>query len=169
MGRPLANLLDSAGIKVVAISTSRGGLYNPRGLDVDRLIRLADEAGSQVVEIYREAEFVDVRRSSNYLLIYSVLVRVGIAFTPGMQRAFRHESSALVQTIRNVTEAERALFERGVLCLPDFVTNCGGVLGGTMEFASVSREKITAFIDRHIGERIAWLVKGGKGEVRFAP
>jgi len=55
-------------------------------------------------------------------------------------------------------EAERILFERGVLCLPDFVTNCGGVLGGTMEFASVSPERIAAFIERHIGARITRLL-----------
>ena len=55
-------------------------------------------------------------------------------------------------------EAEQELFQRGVLCLPDFVTNSGGVLGGTMEFASVSRERITTFIGCHIGARIAWLL-----------
>jgi glutamate dehydrogenase (NAD(P)+) len=61
-------------------------------------------------------------------------------------------------------EAENALIERGVLCLPDFVTNCGGVLGGTMEFASVSREKITTFINHHIGVRIAWLLNEAKSK-----
>jgi len=61
-------------------------------------------------------------------------------------------------------DAEHTLFERGVLCLPDFVTNCGGVLGGTMEFASVSRERIATFIDRHIGARIAWLLNEAKSK-----
>jgi hypothetical protein len=33
-----------------------------------------------------------------------------------------------------------------------------------MEFASVSSEKITTFIDRHIGTRIAWLIKEAKAK-----
>ena len=59
VGRPLASLLARSGIRVVAISTSRGALYNPRGLDVDRLLLLAEEAGSRVVEVYPEAEWID--------------------------------------------------------------------------------------------------------------
>jgi hypothetical protein len=42
--------------------------------------------------------------------------------------------------------------------MPYFMTNCGGTLGGTMEFASVSRRKIEEFIDVHIGGSIAWLL-----------
>jgi hypothetical protein len=33
-----------------------------------------------------------------------------------------------------------------------------------MEFASVSREKITAFIDRYIGKRISWLLNETKAK-----
>src|SRR4030042_1440280 len=40
------------------------------------------------------------------------------------------------------------------MCLPYFVTNSGGVLGGTMEFASVNKKKIEEFIDLHIGSRL---------------
>jgi hypothetical protein len=32
-------------------------------------------------------------------------------------------------------KGEAALARRGILAVPDFVANCGGVLGGTMEFA----------------------------------
>jgi len=56
-------------------------------------------------------------------------------------------------------EAEQILFARGVLCLPYMVTNCGGALGGTMEFASVRPERIASFIDLNIGARLAWLIQ----------
>ena len=49
-------------------------------------------------------------------------------------------------------EAERALSARGVLCLPDFVTNCGVL--GTMAFAAVSDDDIGAFIARRVGAQI---------------
>lgn len=55
-------------------------------------------------------------------------------------------------------EAERVLHERDILCLPDFITNCGGVLGGTMEFAGVRPARIAEFVQRRIGTRIGWLL-----------
>jgi len=164
VGRPLASLLSNAGIKVVAISTSRGALYNPQGLAVDRLIRLADEAGSQVVEVYREAEFID--REALLELPVDILCPCARWNSLHISNALRIAARIICPGANDpiTPDAESTLFERGVLCLPDFVTNCGGVLGGTMEFASVSRERITTFIEHQIGERIAYLLEEAKAK-----
>jgi glutamate dehydrogenase (NAD(P)+) len=164
VGKPLANLLIGEGIKVVAISTSRGGLYNPSGLEVDRLVRLTDEAGSRVVEVYREAEFVD--REALLELPVDILCPCARWNSLHISNAPRIAAQIICPGANDpiTSEAERALFKRGVLCLPDFVTNCGGVLGGTMEFASVSRERITAFIHHQIGSRIDWLLKDARAK-----
>jgi glutamate dehydrogenase (NAD(P)+) len=164
VGKPLASLLGSAGIKVVAVSTSRGAIYNPRGLNVDGLVRLAGEAGSRMVELYPDAEFID--REKLLELPVDLLCPCARWNSLNMSNVHRIAAQVICPGANNpiTPDAEHALFERGVLCLPDFVTNCGGVLGGTMEFASVSREKITAFIDRHIGERISWLLNETKAK-----
>ena len=164
VGRPLASLFASEGVKVVTISTSRGALYNPQGLNVDRLVRLAEEAGSQVVELYREAEFVD--REKLLELPVDILCPCARWNSLNMINVHRIPAKVICPGANNpiTPDAEHALFKRGVLCLPDFVTNCGGVLGGTMEFASVSREKISSFINHHIGMRIAWLLNEAKSK-----
>jgi glutamate dehydrogenase/leucine dehydrogenase len=159
VGKPLAILLAKAGIKVIAISTSRGALYNPQGLKVDRLARLAEEAGSRAVEVYREAQFIS--REALLELPVDILCPCARWNSIHSGNATRISAHIISPGANNpiTPEAENTLFKRGGLSLPDFVTNCGGVLGGTMEFASVSREKIMTFIDRHIGARIAWLLK----------
>jgi glutamate dehydrogenase (NAD(P)+) len=164
VGRPLAALLDSAGIKVVAISTSRGALYNPRGLDVASLVRLAEKAGSWVVEFFREAKFIDCEALLE--LPVDILCPCARWNSLNMNNAPRIAARIICPGANNpvTPEAERELFKQGVLCLPDFVTNCGGVLGGTMEFASVSKEQIKHFIDRHIGLRVAWLLREAEGK-----
>jgi len=164
VGRPLASLLGSTGIKVVAISTSRGALYNPQGLNVGRLSRLAEEAGSQVVELYREAEFVD--REKLLELPVDILCPCARWNSLNMSNVHRIAAQVICPGANNpiTPDAEHTLFERGVLCLPDFVANCGGVLGGTMEFASVSREKISNFINHHFSIRIAWLLNEAKSK-----
>ena len=50
--------------------------------------------------------------------------------------------------------AEQRLWEHGVLCVPDFVANSGGVLGGTMEFAGWRPGEILDFFDRRF--RSGW-------------
>ncbi len=162
VGRPLARLLAGVGVKVVAISTSRGALYHPKGLDVDRLVHLADEVGSRVVEIYGEAQ--SINREDMLELPVDVLCPCARWNSIHSGNASRISARIICPGANNpiTPEAESLLLERGVLCPPDFVTNCGGVLGGTMEFASVSKETIATFINHHIGERVVGLLNAAK-------
>jgi glutamate dehydrogenase/leucine dehydrogenase len=158
VGGALMDLLIAAGARVVAISTSKGAIFNPKGLDGNRLRVLASSAGSEIVDRYSEAE----RLESAELLELPVDVlcpcaRHNSVHTDNVPRiAARIICPGANNSI--TPEAEYVLFNRGVLSLPDFVTNCGGVLGGTMEFASLSEEKIASFIDRYIGQRITWIL-----------
>jgi glutamate dehydrogenase/leucine dehydrogenase len=45
-------------------------------------------------------------------------------------------------------EAETAMASRGILCLPYWLTNCGGTLGETREFAGLNDAEIAAFMNR---------------------
>ena len=154
VGRSLGQLLATANARVVAISTSRGAIFNPKGLDIKRLIKLATEAGSQVIDLYTEAERMD--RSALLELSVDMLCPCARHNSLNEDNIERVKARIISPGANNpiTPEAERKLFKRGVLCLPDFVTNCGGVLGGTMEFASVPRARIESFIDHHIGARI---------------
>ena len=167
VGKSLAGLLASVGVRVVAISTSRGALYNPSGLEVNQLVRLTDKVGSRIVEIYPEAQFVD--REDLLELPVDILCPCARCNSLNMSNVPRIAAKVICPGANNAItpEAERELFNRGVLCLPDFITNCGGVLGGTMEFASVKRERIATFIGHHIGARITWLLDEAKAESRL--
>ncbi|MGI0024248.1 MAG: Glu/Leu/Phe/Val family dehydrogenase, partial [Nitrososphaera sp.] len=158
VGRSLGQLLANANARVAAISTSRGAIFNPKGLDMKRLIKLATEAGSQVIDLYTEAERID--RSALIELPVDLLCPCARHNSLNEDNSERVKARIISPGANNpiTPEAERTLFKRGVLCLPDFVTNCGGVLGSTMEFASVRRGLIEAFIDRYIGARIDLLL-----------
>lgn len=159
VGAPLARLVFDAGARVVAISTSRGALYDPRGLDVPRLIELTAQFGSRVVEMYRDAERLDC----------AALLELPVEILAPCARSNSIHAENAVRVAARVTcpgannpltpEAERVLFARGVLCVPDFVANCGGVLGSIMEYAAVSPARILALIERRIGARISWILQ----------
>ena len=159
VGVPLCELLAEQGANVVAISTSRGAIYNPRGLDTTRLVQLAGEVGSRVVETYPQADRID--RSALLELPVDLLCPCGRGGSISDRNAMRIVARIICAGANNpvTPEAQDLLAARGILCLPDFVTNCGGVLGGTMEFASIGRRKIAHFIGRYLGASIAAMLE----------
>jgi glutamate dehydrogenase (NAD(P)+) len=149
VGSALADLLSRRAATVVAVSTSRGALYNPQGLDVPWLLRLASEIGSALVERYEEAERLP--REALLELPVDLLAPCARYHSVHAGNVARVAASMICGGANDPlsADAERMLFERGVLYLPDFVTNCGGVLGGTLEFAGVRADRITALVERH--------------------
>lgn len=165
VGGALGGLLAAAQVRVVAVSTSRGAIYNPRGLDVKQL---AAETGSDFVETFRNAERLD--RTALLELPVDVLCPCARHDSIHAGNAMRVVAKLISPGANNpvTPEAEQMLAARSVLCLPDFVTNSGGVLGGTMEFAMQPREVIERFVDQHIGPRIARLLGQTKAPRKLA-
>jgi len=159
VGGSLARVVSEAGARVVAISTSQGALYNPKGLDVARLTELAAQFGSRLVEHYPDAERLDCAA----LLELPVEV-----LSPCARRHSIHSENVGRVAARIVCpgannpvspEAERALLARGVLSVPDFVANCGGALGATMEYAAIPPTRIAAVLEERLGARMDWVLQ----------
>ena len=159
VGQPLAGMFAAAGASVVAISTRHGGLHSPGGLNVDAV------AGAN-----RDGTFADAERAG----LGRRIAPTGLKFVDAeiLCPCARHESVtrqdadrlgvAVVSCGANsplAPGAEARLWERGIICVPDFVANAGGVLGGTMEFAGWRREEIVDFCARHFRPRVASLLR----------
>lgn len=158
VGAVVAALLRREGARIVALSTSHGALYDPAGLDVDRILALAPTAGSRLVDSYAGAQ----RLPREQLLELPVDLLCPCARHHSLHKANAAAIAAPVicPGANNPAspEAERQLVERGVLYVPDFVSNCGGVLGGTLEFAGVPPTRIAAIITEYVTATVAGLI-----------
>jgi glutamate dehydrogenase (NAD(P)+) len=125
-GAGTAKAMHDAGARVVAVSTIEGALLDPDGLDVPALLGLRREHGDRLVhetglEVHpREALFgvacdvlvpgarpdVITAESASTLRVAAIVPAANIPYAPG---------------------AVEALHEAGILALPDFVSNAGGV------------------------------------------
>ena len=159
VGRPLAGFMVEAGASVVAISTAAGALYNPEGLDVGRIATLVGEQGSGFVTGFEAAE--RLKKEALLELPVDILCPCARHGAIHSENAARIQARIVCPGANNPVdpEAETRLHERGILSVPDFVANSGGVLGGTMEFAAIRRPRIEDFVDHHIGSRVAWLLQ----------
>jgi glutamate dehydrogenase/leucine dehydrogenase len=148
VGKHAARFLVEKGAVLVAASDTRGTLFNPKGIDVQRLIGLKDSGKSVVddpdgeqlavdavidaeCEIWIPAARPDVIRKDNANRLKTKLVAQGanIPFT---------------------FEAERILHEKGVLVLPDFIANAGGVICAAVEYHGGTQSQAFQTIEEKI-------------------
>jgi glutamate dehydrogenase (NAD(P)+) len=126
VGAGTARACARAGGRVVAVSTVEGAVVDPDGIEVDRLIALRDGHGDALV---REAGLEPQPRETLFSVECDVLVpgaRPDV-IRPDNIDSLRARAIVPTANIPYASGAVEALHERGILALPDFVTNAGGV------------------------------------------
>jgi glutamate dehydrogenase (NAD(P)+) len=125
VGSVSARLLEEAGCTIVAVSDEYGGLYNPLGLPIRRLIEYRREHGR--VEGFPGAEAT----SSQGPLVAEcdVLVPAAIGNQITSRTAGQVKARLVVEGANGPTtpEGDAILLENGVFLVPDILANAGGV------------------------------------------
>jgi glutamate dehydrogenase/leucine dehydrogenase len=154
VGANLARLMSDRGARVVAVSTSAGGLYDPAGLRVESLVRLAADQGSPFVKSSNQGESID--RASLLELEVDLLCPCARRSSIHRDNVSRIRTKLICAGANNPVESaiEHELFERGIVFPPDFVTNSGGVLGGTLQFAGLSKDRAARWIEQFLKDRM---------------
>jgi glutamate dehydrogenase (NAD(P)+) len=113
------------GSKVVAVSDSKGGIYNPHGLDPEAVIQHKNMNG-------RVAGYPDADALTNAeLLELDVDILIPAALEAQITRANADNVKArLIPELANgptTPDADAILFDKGAYVIPDFLCNAGGV------------------------------------------
>ncbi len=116
---------DLFGSKIVAISDSKGGVYDPNGIDVDVAARVKAETSS-VVNIPQGKKI-----SNEELLELNVDILIAAALENVIigENAPRVKAKIIVELANGPTtpEADAILYQNGIHVIPDFLANAGGV------------------------------------------
>ena len=125
-GAGTARVCARAGARVVAVSTVEGALVDPSGLDVEALLELRAEHGDAFVH---HGPVAARPRSALFEAECDILVPGARpdAITPELATNLRCAAVVPVANAPYAAGAVDVLDRRGVLALPDFVTNAGGV------------------------------------------
>jgi glutamate dehydrogenase (NAD(P)+) len=133
VGKAAARFLAAKGVVLIGASDYRGAVHDPGGIDIDELIEVKQRTGS--VANYGKGSKVD--RSGLLELQCDILVPAAVpdVIHGGNANAIRTRLILQGANIPVTAEAEAALSARGVLCVPDFIANAGGVIMAAMEHA----------------------------------
>jgi glutamate dehydrogenase/leucine dehydrogenase len=154
VGSAVATFLQELGVRIVAVSTSSGAIFNNNGLNVSELIRFSEKYGSAFVEEFQEAE----KTEKHQLLTMAVdlLCPCGAGGSIHKENAEKIKASIISSGANSpiTPEAESLLQNAGILSVPDFISNCGGVLGGTMFYAGMHPMDIRKLIQEMLTARL---------------
>jgi glutamate dehydrogenase (NAD(P)+) len=148
VGKHAARFLAEKGAVLVAASDSAGTLSDAKGLDVSALVALKEQ-GKRLHD-HPQGRKLDADA------ILDIECDIWIpAARPDVVRADnvgRLKTRLLPQgaNIPCTAEAEKALHERGVLTVPDFIANAGGVICASVEYRSGTQRAAFDLIDERI-------------------
>jgi glutamate dehydrogenase (NAD(P)+) len=169
VGGIAAQELATKGATVLAVSDISGGVYSPNGLDLAALQAWIADHGS--LEGYPDAQHV-----SNAELLEvpcDVLVLAALEDQITGENASRLETKLVVEGANGPTsiEGDAILAERGILVLPDVLTNAGGVTVSYFEWVQDlgrlfwTRDEIRARLAEKLGDAFdrVWQLADTKG------
>ena len=139
VGSSLALQIYNRGGKVVAVSDKNCAIYKKEGLDIPEILK------RKSISEYKDAEQIP----GDQLLELSVDVlspcALGSAINENNMDKIKARIVCAGANEAVTIKADHYLFGKGILYLPDFATNCGGLLGNAMEFMGISKNKILEF------------------------
>jgi len=127
VGRVAGELLQKDGHKLLAVGDIFGGIYNPEGIDILELGKYADAHKGSVVGF----PGCQAMSSSDVLeLPCDILLPAAVQSVLNAENADRIQAKLIMECANGPTtpEAEKVLQSKGIIIIPDVLTNCGSAI-----------------------------------------
>ncbi|MCD6391203.1 MAG: Glu/Leu/Phe/Val dehydrogenase [Dehalococcoidia bacterium] len=132
VGAVTADLLAKEGCRITAISDSKGGVYNPKGLNLESVFNHKKETGSVIgarnTEEVTNAELLELK--------CDILVVAALENAIVRTNAPAVKAKIIIEGANGPTtpEADKILLDKGVFLVPDILANAGGVIVSYLEW-----------------------------------
>ena len=162
VGRHAARFLGERGAILVAASDSRGTISDPGGLDVEALTALKRDGRSVTDHDRGTKGGIDAIVDAD-CDIWIPAARPDII---DLAAAGRLKAKLVLEgaNIPSTPDAEARLHERGILVVPDFIANAGGVISASVEYHGGTEAQAFAAIDDRIRRNTAEVLERARSE-----
>ena len=155
-GMHFAKIAHNAGYKVVAITDSKGGIYNEKGMDIEAVISHKKETGT----VMNMEGSENITNEQILTLGVKVLVPAALENVITKENAGKIKADIILELANGPTtiEAGEKLYKKGKLVVPDILANAGGVIVSYFEWVQNirhfywEREKVQANLFKQINK-----------------
>jgi len=155
VGSFTARFLDSAGIKVVAISDVSGLVCNKDGLNIPRL--MIDMKGKSILSDLDGYDILDKNQIFEFNSDIFIPAAMGnVIIDKTVTKLLNHGVKIVIEAANLPTSstADEYLNKNGVWLIPDFLANAGGVIGSFVEYQGRTEKEAFELIKYKISKNI---------------
>lgn len=140
--------LTEMGAKVVALADSKTSLFDKRGLDITLIDRLIQE--SRPLSNYPQTAHIEPKNFWDVPV--NVLIPASVTDVINKNNKDKVKVKIIVEAgnIPMSEEIEEELFKKGILIVPDFVANAGGVISSFAEYRGYNPKRMFELVERKI-------------------
>lgn len=162
VGHFFALFAQKAGLKVVGLSDSKGGIYSPKGMDVKKVMEWKKQMG----QLKGYPGTAEVTNEKLLELPVDILVPAALENQIHARNAKKIKASIIVEMANGPTaaEADPILNRRGITVVPDVLANSGGVATSYLEWTQNlsgyywSKEEVLKKLEKYMIDATAAVV-----------
>ncbi|MEK6860644.1 MAG: Glu/Leu/Phe/Val dehydrogenase [Nanoarchaeota archaeon] len=148
VGTFTAEYLSMKKAKIVAVSDSKGTIYNENGLDYKKLMQVKNKTGSVIN--YKPGKILGSKIIHE--LDVDILIPGALPDVINQDNVDKVKAKIIVEAanIPIKTEFEERLHNKGILIVPDIVANAGGVISSYAEYRGFNPKKMFEIVEKKI-------------------
>jgi len=148
--------------KIVAVSDSKGCIYNEDGIDFNKVSKVKEE--TKTVINYKPSKVL--KNEEIFELPVDVLIPAAIPDVITEKNVDKVKAKIIVQgaNIPIPHDVEKILHKKGILIVPDFVANAGGVISSYVEYIGGTPEQMFKLVEEKIRKNTKLVLDKSKKE-----
>ena len=160
VGSFAAKFLHEKGAKIIAVSDSKGCIYNPKGIDFKKLEAVKKQTGSVINynpgKVVSNKDTIGVK--TDILIPAAIPDFIHVSDVDNVKAKLIVEGS----NIPMKPEVEELLHKKRVLIVPDFVANAGGVISSYVEYIGRTEKKMFELVEKKIKRNTKIVLENAK-------
>ena len=166
VGSFAAKFLTEYGLKLTAVSDSKGCIHKQDGIDFEKLTQIKKQSGSVInysdCEILSAEKIVEIQTD--------ILIPAAIPDLINKENKNKVQAKIIVEgsNIPMAQEIEEDFFEKEILIVPDIIANAGGVISSYIEYIGGTPNKAFEMIEEKIKENTKIILEKS-GEEKISP
>jgi glutamate dehydrogenase/leucine dehydrogenase len=154
--------LGEAGVKIIAVSDSKGVIYNSEGLNYEKLYKTKTEKGS--VTKYSDGK---IKKCEDLFSLNVDILIPGALPDVINKKNYKKIKAKIIVEAANIPikhELEERLHKKGIIIVPDIIANAGGVISSYAEFRGYNPKKMFNLVKKKIEENTLLVLKNAKSK-----